>query len=238
MIKAISLDLDGTLWEVMPTIRRAEARLHDWLAEHYPRIPARYSIDELRALNAVLAEQDERLNHDFSLRRTTGLSLAAQRCGYADETPRNAVGEQAFRVFLDARQEVELFASVIPTLERLAEHLPIIALTNGNADVHRIGIGQFFEFSLSPADVPYQKPHPVMFEQAAERLGINTSEILHVGDEPGSDIAGARAAGCRSVWFNPGQRANDTNHEADIEIGCLSELPGVVEALTGAAEPG
>ena len=35
-IKAITLDLDDTLWPIWPTIERAEKALHDWLSEHAP----------------------------------------------------------------------------------------------------------------------------------------------------------------------------------------------------------
>lgn len=43
------------------------------------------------------------------------------------------------------------------------------------------------------------KPHPAMYRIALERLGVNPSETLVVGDRPETDIAGAQAIGCRTA---------------------------------------
>ena len=42
-VKAISLDLDDTLWPVWPTIERAEKALHQWLVEYAPMAAALFS---------------------------------------------------------------------------------------------------------------------------------------------------------------------------------------------------
>ena len=43
-IRTITLDLDDTLWEIHPVIRRAEKRLYEWLGERYPRITEMFDI--------------------------------------------------------------------------------------------------------------------------------------------------------------------------------------------------
>ena len=40
LIKAITLDLDDTLWPVWPAIEKAEQALLDWLARHAPQTAA------------------------------------------------------------------------------------------------------------------------------------------------------------------------------------------------------
>ncbi len=55
MIKAITFDLDDTLWEVWPVVERAEQLLHDWLAARYPRIPEQFTPLELRDLSSEVA---------------------------------------------------------------------------------------------------------------------------------------------------------------------------------------
>ncbi|MEP6790835.1 MAG: HAD family hydrolase, partial [Ramlibacter sp.] len=42
-IRAISFDLDDTLWPIWPTIERAEKTLHNWLAENAPMAAALFS---------------------------------------------------------------------------------------------------------------------------------------------------------------------------------------------------
>ena len=42
-IKAISIDLDDTLWPIWPTIEKAEKALHDWLGMHAPMAAALFS---------------------------------------------------------------------------------------------------------------------------------------------------------------------------------------------------
>jgi putative hydrolase of the HAD superfamily len=49
-IRALTLDLDDTLWPVWPAIQRAEAALHGWLLRHAPATAARFDVVALRAL--------------------------------------------------------------------------------------------------------------------------------------------------------------------------------------------
>ena len=50
-IRAISIDLDDTLWPIWPTITRAESVLLDWLNQHAPATAALFSDTE--ALRAI-----------------------------------------------------------------------------------------------------------------------------------------------------------------------------------------
>ena len=49
-IRAITLDLDNTLWEIDSVIRRTETKLWKWLGENYPRIPEVFSPEDVIAL--------------------------------------------------------------------------------------------------------------------------------------------------------------------------------------------
>ena len=80
-VRAICFDLDDTLWDIWPTIARAEQRLHAWLAERHPEIPRRYSPEELRLLAREVVAQRPEIGHDRTLVRKLALKLAAERCG-------------------------------------------------------------------------------------------------------------------------------------------------------------
>jgi putative hydrolase of the HAD superfamily len=58
------------------------------------------------------------------------------------------------------------------------------------------------DWLVTSEDVGASKPEPKIFEAALDRLGVEPGEAVMVGDAWGTDIAGARAAGIRAVWFN------------------------------------
>ena len=71
-VKAISIDLDDTLWPIWPTIERAEKALHDWLAEHAPMAAALFSSPSaLREIRDYMAasrpEEYSRIMHEAHL---------------------------------------------------------------------------------------------------------------------------------------------------------------------------
>lgn len=47
------------------------------------------------------------------------------------------------------------------------------------------------------------KPHPRMFEEACVTLGVPAADVLHIGDNPDADVAGARAAGLQAELIRP-----------------------------------
>jgi len=228
-ICAITFDLDDTLWDIWPTIAIAERRLHDWLISHYPRIAAQYTALELRALAGEVAAADPSLAHDRTAVRKRALAAAAQRCGYP-----NFLVEPAFEVFFAARNEVIFFEEVIPALERLQSRYTLGAVTNGNADLGRIGLDHLFDFCLSPVDIGVAKPDTAMFREAIRLVGADPHEILHVGDDPIHDVRGARTAGMRTCWVNRGNGSWPGNDPADIEVSTLEELEVVLARWFGA----
>ncbi|WP_448507662.1 HAD family hydrolase [Immundisolibacter sp.] len=222
-ILAITFDLDDTLWAIDPVIERAEQRMHAWLAEHYPRLPERYSPADLRALRDGIVDTRPELAHDLSALRRESLALAAQHCGYGRE-----VADGAFAVMWQARNEVELFADVLPVLTELSGRLTLGGLTNGNADIVRIGLHGLLRFCITAREVGVAKPHPAIFDAASAAAGVPASQVLHVGDDPQRDVHGARAAGMRTVWVNRDDHAWPGGPPADAEV---HDLFGLLELL-------
>lgn len=218
-IRAITFDLDDTLWDIWPVIERAEERLHAWLEERYPRIPVLFTSLELRALCFAIAEQHPHLAHDRSALRKEGLRLAAQRTDYQDFQV-----ELAFEVFFQARNEVVLFEDVLPVLERLSQRYTLGAITNGNADIRLIGLDHLFAFSISAIEVGVAKPEPVIFEAACRYLELAPQQVVHVGDDPEHDVLGASRAGMRTVWVNRTGKQWPYDERPDAEINSFREL--------------
>ncbi|MBN2226257.1 MAG: HAD family hydrolase [candidate division Zixibacteria bacterium] len=73
-------------------------------------------------------------------------------------------------------------------------------------------------------DHAIEKPDPRLFKIAVEKANCCPDELLHVGDSPDTDIAGAHAAHVRSVWLNRNNATNNTSHNPDFEILSLRDL--------------
>lgn len=220
-IRAVTFDLDDTLWDIEPVIDRAEACLYDWLRQYFPRIPQRFTPLELRRISATVAQQRPDQAHDRTWLRKRALQVAAEQVGYdGNEFP----VEDAFQVFYRLRNAVELYADVPPVLERLSRRYPLAALSNGNADIHVIGLGRVFAFALHAAEVGSAKPDPTMFELACQRLRLAPAQIVHVGDNPEHDVLGGAQAGFRTVWVNRNRHPWPGGRRPDAEITTLPEL--------------
>ncbi|HYW03468.1 MAG TPA: HAD family hydrolase [Gammaproteobacteria bacterium] len=224
--RGITFDLDDTLWEVEGVLRLADARLHAWLARNQPRAASRFPPTELRSMMAAIAVERPARAHDFSYLRRAALSRAARLAGEEED-----LSDEAFRIFLRARNEVVLYDDVRPVLDRLRRRYPMASITNGNADVRLIGLESYFTAAISATDVGHAKPHPAPFRAACAALGRPPAEVVHVGDDPESDVAGAASAGLRTVWVNRKGRAWPGGPPPDLEIRSLSELETALAAL-------
>lgn len=203
----ITFDLDDTLWPIGPVIQRAEETLHAWFADHHPRVAARWTPADLRGLrDAAPAEHPEHA-HDLTALRKLSLRKAIVMAG-ADPD----LTEEAFAVFWAARNAVEFHADALPALDALAGRYRLAAITNGNAEVARMPIARHFEFTLTAAGVGHAKPAPEIFHLACTRAGVAPAAVLHVGDDPHFDVAGALGAGLRSVWLNRSGQAWPHRH--------------------------
>lgn len=225
-IQLITFDLDDTLWDVGPVIHSAELRLRDWLDQHAPRLGG-FPVESLAAIRRTLVESEPGLKHRISELRRRILFHALHDAGYTGDEAR-AMADQAFEVFLEARHAIDLFPDVHPTLEHLANHYTLGVLTNGNADVRRLGLADYFQFTLCAEELGIGKPDPRPFWEALGRAGVKAEHAVHIGDHPDDDIGGAQRAGVRAIWFNPGGNRWQYEGQPDAEVQRLAELPGLL----------
>ncbi len=219
-VKAISLDLDDTLWPIWPTIERAEKALHLWMVEHAPMAAALFSspvaLREIR--DALLASRPD-LHHDLSAVRRESIRLALYRAG---ESP--LLADKAFEVFFEARQNVELFDDVLPSLAFLSDRYPLVSLSNGNADVTRVGLGAFFSASLTAREFGAGKPDPRIFHAAAGAVGTAAEHVLHLGDDATLDVLGGLNAGMQTGWINRADHLWPHAQQPHLTLTNLTEL--------------
>jgi FMN hydrolase / 5-amino-6-(5-phospho-D-ribitylamino)uracil phosphatase len=225
-IRCIAFDLDDTLWPCRPVIEHAEQRFYVWLQQHYPRITECYSPPELVKKRMNYMQQYPELHYNLTRLRKDWLATLAVEQGY----PLTLV-EQGFEVFWLARNEVTFFEGALTVLEALSARFVLGVISNGNASVHHIGVGHLFQFVHSAADAGVAKPHPAIFQQALQQVGISPHQAVYVGDDPVRDIQGAASAGLRTVWFNPERQAWPGGQKPDAVIDNLAQLEVVLTQL-------
>lgn len=225
-IKLITFDLDDTLWDTAPVIVSAEATLRQWLAEHAPDLGG-VPVEHLWTIRAQVLEREPELKHRISALRRRVLFHALEEAGY-EQAEASRLAAEGFEVFLHARHQLDIFPEVQPTLEALANHFALGVVTNGNADVRRLGLADYFQFALCAEDIGIAKPDARLFQEALQRGGASADTAVHIGDHPGDDIAGAQQAGLRAIWFNPGGKAWEAERAPDAQIRSLTELPALL----------
>jgi 2-haloalkanoic acid dehalogenase type II len=218
-IRAISLDLDDTLWPIEPVIVRAEQHLEGWLQQECPHVAAAWPVAELRALRERIYGENPHLGHDFTALRKMSLRAVFTPFDMGEDWV-----ERAYIEYFTARNQVECYTDAVPALERLAALLPLVSISNGNADLDRIGLRRFFQFSVSAREFGTAKPHASIFHTACERLGLQPHEVLHVGDDAVLDVLGARDAGLRTAWLNRGDTAWAHAVAPDLTLSDLGQL--------------
>jgi FMN hydrolase / 5-amino-6-(5-phospho-D-ribitylamino)uracil phosphatase len=196
-VRAICFDLDNTLWDVWPVIMRAEQKMYDFLAQRYPRVVASMTLEMMRTAREQTAAAHPQMRHDFTFLRKQTLREHAREFGYAE-----AMVEEAFEAFIQARNEVDLYPDVLPALDRLAARYRLFTASNGNADLGKIGIAHFFERTVAARHVGALKPDPAIFHKVIEGTDLQAHEVVYVGDDPLLDIEGARGAGMQAIWID------------------------------------
>lgn len=201
-IKAISFDLDDTLWHCAPAISNAERALYDWHSRVTPRVALAHTPETLLEFRAKFRSAHQELQGCVTAMRLAGLRALLLQFDYSE-----SLADEGFSVFYRARSEVQLYHGALDMLDTLGKHYHLAAITNGNADLEYIGIARYFD-QIYAADLQMlQKPDPHMFNQCLAALELPRNELLHIGDNPIADISGGHNAGVQTLWFNQFRQA-------------------------------
>ena len=232
-VRAICLDLDDTLWPVWPTIARAELALQGWLKLRAPGAAALVADSQARAaLRQQVMDAHPALHHDLSHQRQALIRLALHQCG--EDT---AHAPEAVEVFFAERNRVDFYDDALPALAQLAARFPVLAVSNGNADLARVGVDHLFAGSESARDAGVAKPDGRIFAAAAKRLGLAPQQVLHVGDDPALDVLGALGAGMQAVWVNRDGKPWAHDAQPHATVTHLGELCAMLAGAQGLKAP-
>lgn len=119
-------------------------------------------------------------------------------------------------------------------LQRLKEYYPMVLVSNFYGNVEAVlrdfGLGGYFDAVVESAVVGVRKPDPAIYQMGVERLGMQASEVLVVGDSYDKDMVPARQIGCRTIWLK-GEGWTDECDDAscvDITIYNIEDLLAVL----------
>ncbi len=132
--------------------------------------------------------------------------------------------EAVFAGFLAERSKIEVSGETHALLARLAGRYPLVVITNGNLDLTRAGLADYFTLVCKAGLGSRMKPAPDMFVEA-QRGPAGTRPDPARGDHPETDVLGARLHGFKAAWLNErGQPWRQLQLLPDVELTALGEL--------------
>ncbi len=139
-----------------------------------------------------------------------------------------------FKTSMKFTREPEI-ESTLQALTRM--ELPMAIVSNAtfsgrtlSSELERQGLADYFEFLMSSADYGVSKPHPLIMQTAAAKLGLEPKDVWYVGNSLKYDVRGAKSAGMTGVWYN---RVGDPNDgvEPDAVVLGWKEFLAIVQAF-------
>lgn len=225
MIRAVTFDADGTLWDFEQAMFQAQTLV---LADLQARMPAAASltVDRLLAIREEVAAVLEPQGASLIQIRLAAFERTLESIGAPD--PAHAAHLNS--LYMQHRMTAtRLYDDTLPALDALAG-LTLGIISNGNTDPDRCGLSGRFQFVLfaDQHGAGASKPDRRMFDVALGLAACDPSEVLHVGDSLPNDVAAPQQLGIRSVWLNRDGIPNTTGIVPDAEITSLLELPALL----------
>lgn len=240
-LRGLLLDYGGTLVEEVQTDLRAG---NEWLLARASHRPAEISPHEVLA-------RAERISREVAGRRDDTLietqwptltRLIHDPLGIRFDAPMADL-EMGFWKASVRTNPMPGAREALEQCHRL--NIPVAVVSNTcfseaviRYELARHGLAEHLEFVIVSAEYSIRKPHVLLFETAAARLGVPAEDIWFVGDRVDTDIIGARAAGMTAVWLNPNTRPA-SGVEPDLSVTDWMQLTEhLLQAAAGASSAG
>ncbi len=116
--------------------------------------------------------------------------------------------EQVYEAFRNKDRwrvyEDVLDSKILQTLKRRGVVLGVISNWDSRLPdtLEAMGLARYFDFILASTVVGSAKPDQKIFDEALQRSGVDGKEACHIGDEPDTDIKGARQAGVDAILID------------------------------------
>ncbi len=237
--KAVSFDLDDTLYENHAVIAAAEQWFAAYLCDTYHLPGWAREVSFWARRRAELGERESGLKNDVTLHRIMSLletfaALGRPLAGGMEEA------SALVDIFIARRSSDYVPPQNIALLRHIGSLMPAAAISNGNVDLKRIGLDGIFRWDLRPGvRRDRRKPFPDLFEHYARLLRVRPDEILHIGDEPKTDLLGPLNAGCQCAWLYRGHAGlspdeRELRQLPTLRIDTLAEIVPLIEHMAAA----
>ncbi|CAL1329020.1 5-amino-6-(5-phospho-D-ribitylamino)uracil phosphatase YigB [Candidatus Providencia siddallii] len=203
-IKAITFDLDDTLYENHSVIYKTEEKLLLFIRKYDTRFN-NINNNDLHKFRKIIKKQIPEISHDITELRRLSTEMMFYKYGYNHEKTIKGTNEIMSK-FTFWRNQINIPESTYIILEKLVKKFPLVAITNGNADPKIFGLDKYFQFVLKAGINGRLKPSKDMYLLATKQLGIEPKFILHVGDNLITDIKGAINSGMQACWINSNKK--------------------------------
>lgn len=225
-LKLITFDADDTLWDLTVRVQRGMNALAEAMQPH-TRLDYQAIHDALYGgVRKIFAESDPQTIDYLSARRTVIFQML-EATGISDEM----LTDNLLQIYIAARDaDLAIFPDVDETLSGLRHKYKVGWITNGTSLPEEAGLETYFDFAINWHTLKIRKPNPQIFEHAAQLVGCEPSEIMHIGDSLESDVAGIQGVGGIGVWYNYQRQKNNTKIVPDHEIHNLRELLTLLQA--------
>ncbi|MFC0189462.1 HAD family hydrolase [Fictibacillus aquaticus] len=226
MIKAVLFDLDGTLLDRDTSVKKFVDDQHTRLSPVLSHIPKK-----------LFAEKFIELEQNGYVWKDKVYQKLAEELAVRRMPP----GELLNDYLAQFKHHCTPFPNLVDTLDGLKKKgLRLGLVTNGygvfqNDTIKALGIKEYFDTILISEMEGLRKPDPLLFERAAERLNVKTSECIFVGDHPKNDVEAAKNTGMTAVWKTCPHW--DEAEAADYAIADLGELNEIIENMEKAVQP-
>ena len=227
--KCIFFDLDHTLWDY-------ETNSCDTLGEIYTtyRLLDR-GVDnvhrfqeQFRVVNTSLWDLYDRGVIDSEVIRKERFKQILEQFGIADQ---KLIEDISVDYLYSCPKKANLVPRALETLEYLSGFYAMTVVTNGFEEIQNVklsagNIHRFFSHVVTSQKAGHKKPSAGIFEYAMQANGVKPEEVVMIGDNLLTDIAGALNASIDAVFFNPAR----ISHAVAVkhEINCLSELQKIL----------
>lgn len=198
-VKAITFDLDDTFYDNHPFIKKAQRRMFEFMCQGWPEVE-QLGWTGWQHIRREIIRKSPMLKNDMIVLRKEVLTQVFSSIGLIGAALDNAI-QDSYDQFFDERSNFKVAASYLELLAELSAKVPLIAITNGNVDLERIGIAPYFSNTYHASIEQPMKPHSCMFQKAREHLDLPSENILHVGDCLKNDIFGAARLGFQTAWY-------------------------------------
>ena len=226
-ITTLSFDLDDTVWDPRPALLAADKAQWEHLTGRFPHLSEHFTKDRVMGCRKRVIDKSPMIVGDVTALRLEVMEQLLLSLEVPADTAVSAA-QDAFAAFMAHRNEVVLFPDAIDVLSHLAERFTLIAITNGNADVHKTVLGPLFKFAFRAVEVDSAKPDAKIFEVAMSAVACASNEMIHIGDSIETDVTGAINAGVSPIWFNAD---GDDNSLGIREVRSLTDLPAAIDSL-------